>query len=121
MARLCFFVAGSLFSDRLLRWQYLFSSGRLSVEPRTSNIRRHHIDESGINKFIRSARHKAGITKDVTSHTLRYSFATHLLQAEVDIRTVQEQLGHTDVTTTEIYTHVLNRGARGVQSPLGRL
>ncbi len=104
-----------------LGWQYLFPSGRRSIEPGTSNIRRHHIDESGINKFIRSARNKARITKEVTSHTLRHSFATHLLQAGVDIRTVQEQLGHSDVTTTEIYTHVLKRGAQGVQSPLSRL
>ncbi|MGS2724520.1 tyrosine-type recombinase/integrase [Porticoccus sp. GXU_MW_L64] len=102
-------------------WQYVFPSGKRSVEPGTSNVRRHHVDESSINKFIRRACAKAGIEKAVTSHTLRHSFATHLLQAGADIRTVQEQLGHSDVKTTEIYTHVLKRGARGVQSPLSRL
>lgn len=102
-------------------WQYLFPSTRLSFEPGTHNLRRHHIDESSINKFIRLARQQAGINKEVTSHTLRHSFATHLLESGVDIRTVQEQLGHHDVKTTEIYTHVLKRGARGVRSPLSDL
>ena len=78
-------------------------------------------DESTINKFIRNASVKAGLEKHVTSHTLRHSFATHLLESGADIRTVQEQLGHQDVKTTEIYTHVLKRGARGVRSPLSDL
>lgn len=104
-----------------LGWHYLFPSHKLSLEPGTTNIRRHHIDESGINKAIKKARLKSGIVKEVTSHTLRHSFATHLLQSGADIRTVQEQLGHSDVKTTEIYTHVLKRGAQGVRSPLSRL
>lgn len=104
-----------------LGWQYLFPSSRLSFEPHTANLRRHHIDESSINKSIRSAALKAKITKEVTSHTLRHSFATHLLASGADIRTVQEQLGHHDVRITEIYTHVLKRGSRGVRSPFSDL
>ena len=104
-----------------LGWQFLFPSSRLSIEPNTNNIRRHHVHESVVNKMIRAARQKSGITKEVTSHTLRHSFATHLLQSGADIRTVQEQLGHTDVKTTEIYTHVLKQGAHGVRSPLSDL
>ena len=102
-------------------WQYLFPSHRLSLEPGTTNLRRHHVDESGVNKMLRLAARCAGLHKDVTSHTLRHSFATHLLQAGVDIRTVQQQLGHTDVKTTEIYTHVLKQGAYGVRSPLSHI
>lgn len=104
-----------------LGWHYLFPSVSLSLEPGTTSLRRHHYDESGLNKIIRKATQEAGITKEVTSHTLRHSFATHLLEAGADIRTVQEQLGHSDVKTTEIYTHVLKRGARGVRSPLSDL
>ena len=104
-----------------LGWQYLFPSGRLSFEPGSQNLRRHHIDESSINKSIKSATLKAGIDKQVTSHILRHSFATHLLESGADIRTVQEQLGHQDVKITEIYTHVLNRGAKGVRSPFSDL
>ncbi len=104
-----------------LAWQYLFPSSRLSLEPGTQNIRRHHVDESTINKFLRMATKKVNIHKEVTSHTLRHSFATHLLQSGADIRTVQQQLGHSDVKTTEIYTHVLNQGAFGVKSPLSTL
>jgi integron integrase len=106
---------------RSLGWQYLFPSSRLSFEPGTRNLRRHHIDESGINRAIRSSAKQAGIEKHVTSHALRHSFATHLLERGVDIRTVQEQLGHQDVTMTEKYTHVLKRGAHGVRSPFSDL
>ena len=104
-----------------LGWQYLFPSAKLSLDPQSRQLRRHHIDESTINKFIRKAAAKASLEKQVTSHTLRHSFATHLLESGADIRTVQEQLGHRDVKTTEIYTHVLKRGARGVRSPLSDL
>jgi len=104
-----------------LPWQYLFPSTRLSYQPGTRNLRRHHADETNINKFLKAAACAAGIQKHVGSHTLRHSFATHLLQAGADIRTVQEQLGHTDVKTTEIYTHVLKRGAQAVTSPLSHL
>ena len=106
---------------QLLGWHYLFSSSRLSYEPGTPNLRRHHIDESGVNKIIKQAASSAGLVKEVTCHTLRHCFATHLLESGADIRTVQEQLGHHDVKTTEIYTHVLKRGARGVRSPFSDL
>jgi integron integrase len=104
-----------------LGWQYLFPSSRLSLEPGTQNLRRHHIDESNVSKTIRSAAQAGKFEKEVTAHVLRHSFATHLLESGADIRTVQEQLGHQDVKTTEIYTHVLNRGARGVRSPFSDL
>jgi integron integrase len=107
--------------SRALAWQYLFPSSRLTMEPGTAHLRRHHMDETNINKFLRSAARACGLRKQVGSHTLRHSFATHLLQSGADIRTVQEQLGHSDVTTTEIYTHVLQRGARGVRSPFSDL
>lgn len=106
---------------KTLGWQYLFPSARLSYEPGTRFLRRHHRDETNINKILRSACSKAGIEKQVGSHTLRHSFATHLLQSGADIRTVQQQLGHSDVKTTEIYTHVLKQGAQGVKSPLSNL
>lgn len=108
-------------ANKSLGWHYLFPSNRLSVDPESGLIRRHHIDESGINKAIKKAAKKAGIIKAVSSHTLRHSFATHLLQNGADIRTVQQQLGHSDVKTTEIYTHVIKQGADGVQSPLSHL
>lgn len=102
-------------------WQYLFPASRLSIDPESNKWRRHHFDESALNKRIAAAAKLANIEKQVTSHTLRHSFATHLLQSGADIRTVQEQLGHTDVKTTEIYTHVLKQGAKGVRSPLSNL
>ena len=99
-------------------WQYVFPSRNRSIDPDDGVIRRHHLDESGLQRAIKQATAAAGISKPVHCHTLRHSFATHLLQSGYDIRTVQELLGHSDVSTTMIYTHVLNRGGRGVQSPL---
>lgn len=104
-----------------LNWQYVFPASRVSLEPGTTLLRRHHFDETGLNRIIRNAARAVGIKKDVSCHTLRHSFATHLLQAGTDIRTVQQQLGHADVKTTEIYTHVLKQGAHGVRSPLSQL
>jgi len=105
-----------------LGWHYLFPSSRLSRDPHANNaLRRHHIDESCLQKAIKSAAKQARITKNVSCHTLRHSFATHLLQRGCDIRTVQEQLGHVDVRTTQIYTHVIQAGANGVRSPLSDL
>ena len=99
-------------------WQYVFPSGRLSIDPRSNKVRRHHIHENGLQKAVKKAAAHAGITKRVHCHALRHSFATHLLENGYDIRTVQELLGHADVSTTMIYTHVLNRGGQGVRSPL---
>ena len=108
-------------ANKSLAWQYLFPANRLSVDSESGSIRRHHLDESMINKVIKNAGRSAGIRKTISSHTLRHSFATHLLQSGVDIRTIQQQLGHSDVKTTEIYTHILKQGADGVKSPLSYL
>lgn len=102
-------------------WQYVFAARGYSVCPRTGAYRRHHWDARAIQRMVRAAARSAGIAKPVTPHTLRHCFATHLLAAGHDIRTVQELLGHADVSTTMIYTHVLNRGGRGVVSPLDRM
>ncbi len=99
-------------------WQYVFPSSRLSTDPRSGIVRRHHIDESSLQKAVRQAAQRAQIHKHVSCHTLRHSFATHLLQNHYDIRTVQELLGHKDVRTTMIYTHVLQRSGLAVHSPL---
>ena len=101
-------------------WHWVFPQDHLSVDPRTGIRRRHHEFDQTFQRALKRAAHQAGIAKPVSSHTLRHSFATHLMEAGYDIRTVQELLGHKDVSTTMIYTHVLNRGGRGVVSPLDR-
>jgi integron integrase len=101
-------------------WQWAFPASRVSVDPRSGARRRHHVDESVLQRAIKEAARRVGLVKPVSCHTLRHAFATHLLEDGYDIRTIQELLGHRDVSTTMIYTHVLNRGGKGVYSPIDR-
>lgn len=105
-------------ADREWKWQYVFPAPKRSIDPRSKIERRHHLDPSALQKAVKEAMRQAGVTKHGSCHTFRHSFATHLLESGYDIRTVQELLGHEDVSTTMIYTHVLNRGGLGVRSPL---
>ena len=107
-------------AGREWRWQHVFPTGRQHLDPGTGERRRHHLHETVIQRAVTQAVRRSGLTKRATCHTFRHSFATHLLEDGYDIRTVQELLGHTDVRTTMIYTHVLNHGGRGVRSPADR-
>lgn len=100
------------------KWQYLFPASNVAKDPRDGKIKRHHIHESWVQKNVRKSVRESGILKRATSHTFRHSFATRLLEHGYDLRTIQELLGHSDVSTTEIYTHVVKRGGRGVKSPV---
>lgn len=102
-------------------WQYVFAAKNYSIDPRNKSERRHHVEEKQVQRYVKKAALTTGIAKPTTPHTLRHSFATHLLESGYDIRTVQELLGHSDVATTMIYTHVLNKGGKGVISPLDRM
>jgi site-specific recombinase XerC len=102
-------------------WQWVFPAAKLSADPRTGEVRRHHVQESSIQKMVAAAARLAGVDKPCSPHVMRRSIATHMLQAGYDIRTVQELSGHSDVSTTMIYTHVLNRSGCGVRSPFDQI
>jgi integron integrase len=108
-------------AENEFNWQYVFPSRNLSQDPRSGKTRRHHVDPSVVNKAIKTAAKKVGIKKRISAQTFRHSFATHLLERGTDIRTIQALLGHKDVATTMIYTHVLQQGGHGVASPLDDL
>jgi integrase len=108
-------------ASREYRWQYVFPAKKLSKDPRSDAFRRHHVLESGLQKAIKIAADRAGITKRVSTHIFRHSFATHLLEDGINIRIVQELMGHADVKTTEIYTHVMEKDIQTVRSPLETL